>query len=236
MSVIQGIVAWLADAAHWAGNDGVPARLLEHLAYCAVGTLIATAIALPLGLWLGHTGRGGALAINISNVGRAIPTFGIMFLVYPLATSGLIPVLLALSLLAIPPILTNTYVALRAVDPEIRDAAEGMGMRGAQVLRRIELPLALPLIMAGIRTSAVQVVATATLAAYLGLGGFGRYIVDGLSTQVYPEVAAGALLVAVLAIVVEFALSRLQTAVTARGLRERAKVDALEAKTSAAPA
>ncbi len=236
MSVLQGIVAWFADPAHWSGADGVPMRLGEHITYCLLATVLATAIALPLGLILGHTGRGGSLAINVSNAGRAIPTFGIVILAFLVAGSGLLPITVALVLLAIPPILTNTYVAVRGIDHELRDAAEGMGMYGSQVLRQLEVPLAMPLIMAGIRTSAVQVVATATLAAFVSLGGLGRYIFDGLGQQVYAEVAAGAILVAVLALTVEYLLSKLQTAMTARGLRSGQRDDPMAPKTTATPA
>jgi len=236
MSVLQGIVAWFADPAHWSGADGVLMRLGEHIAYCLLATVLATAIALPLGLILGHTGRGGSLAINVSNAGRAIPTFGIVILAFLVAGSGLLPITVALVLLAIPPILTNTYVAVRGIDHELRDAAEGMGMYGSQVLRQLEVPLAMPLIMAGIRTSAVQVVATATLAAFVSLGGLGRYIFDGLGQQVYAEVAAGAILVAVLALTVEYLLSKLQTAMTARGLRSGQRDDPMAPKTTATPA
>ncbi len=236
MSVLQGIVAWFADPAHWSGADGVPMRLGEHIAYCLLATALATAIALPLGLILGHTGRGGSLAINVSNAGRAIPTFGIVILAFLVAGSGLLPITVALVLLAIPPILTNTYVAVRGIDHELRDAAEGMGMYGSQVLRQLEVPLAMPLIMAGIRTSAVQVVATATLAAFVSLGGLGRYIFDGLGQQVYAEVAAGAILVAVLALTVEYLLSKLQTAMTARGLRSGQRDDPMAPKSTATPA
>ena len=235
MNVFADIVAWFADPAHWAGPDGVPARVGEHLGYCLLATAIAIAIALPLGLVLGHTGRGGSLAINISNAGRAIPTFGIVILAFLVAGTGLLPVTVALVLLALPPILTNTYVGIRAVDPETRDAAEGLGMTGAQVLRQVEIPIATPLIMAGIRTSAVQVVATATLAAYVSLGGLGRYIFDGLGQQVYAEVAAGAILVAAVALLVEFVLSRVQVLLTAAALRHRTPTR-LDAEMGAAPA
>jgi osmoprotectant transport system permease protein len=236
MNVLGGILAWFADPAHWSGADGVPVRVAEHLGYCLLATAVATLIALPLGVILGHTGKGGSLAINVSNAGRAIPTFGIVLLAFLVAGAGLLPITVALVLLAVPPILTNTYVAVRGIDRELRDAAEGMGMYGWQVVRQLEVPMAMPLIMAGVRTSAVQVVATATLAAYVTLGGLGRYIFDGLGQRVYAEVAAGAILVAILALAVEFGLSKLQTAVTARGLRSTQRDDPLAAKATAAPA
>jgi osmoprotectant transport system permease protein len=164
------VLRWLAGES-WLGVDGVPTLVVQHLLYALVPTVVAMAIALPIGLWSGHTGRGGLLAINVANVGRAIPSFGLILLAFTLAGFGFVPVYVTLVALAIPPILTNTYVGVRQVDPEIRDAAAGMGLTGAQILRQVEVPMALPVIMAGVRTSAVQVVATATLAAVVGLGG-----------------------------------------------------------------
>ncbi|HEX3202418.1 MAG TPA: ABC transporter permease, partial [Actinomycetes bacterium] len=154
----------------------------------------------------------------------------IIILVFILAGFGIVPVLVALTALAVPPIVTNSYVGVRSVDPEVREAAEGMGMRGRQVLWRVELPVAMPLIMAGIRTSTVQVVATATLAAYVGLGGLGRYLIDGFSQRDLPQVVGGAILVAVLALLIELALGRLQTLVVSRGLAERGADAAVRAK------
>src|SRR5207248_10815153 len=161
---------------------------------------IGAAIAVPAGIALGHYGRFGALAINISNAGRAVPSFGILVIAFQVFGLCDLPIVLALTALAVPPMVTNSYVALREVDPDIRDAARGMGYRELAQVLRVELPLAVPLIMAGIRTSAVQVVATATLAALIAGGGLGRYIVDGLATQDFVKTAAGALLVAVLAL------------------------------------
>jgi osmoprotectant transport system permease protein len=218
VNVARGVLEWFADPANWQGVDGVPNRVLQHVWYSLIATVLAVAIALPIGLALGHTGRGGQIAINISNLGRAIPSFGIIILVFILAGIGFTPVLVTLVALALPPIVTNSYVGVRAVDPEVRDAAEGMGMTGWEVLRRVELPVALPLVMAGIRTSAVQVVATATLAAVISLGGLGRYIIDGLSQRNTPEVVAGAVLVAALSLLTEFALSALQRAVVSPGI------------------
>jgi osmoprotectant transport system permease protein len=221
MTVLRGVLEWFADPVHWQGADGIPTRLFEHLWYSLVATLGAIAIALPIGLVLGHTGRGGQLAINISNLGRAIPSFGIIILAFIVAGIGFLPVLVTLVALALPPIVTNTYVGMRAVDPEIREAAEGMGMTGWQVLRRVEMPMAQPLIMAGIRTSAVQVIATATLAAVISLGGFGRYIIDGLAQRNTPEVVAGAILVSALSLLAEYGLGALQRATVSKGLAGR---------------
>jgi osmoprotectant transport system permease protein len=219
VDVLGGLVEWFADPANWDGTDGVPNRVFQHVWYSVVATALALVIALPLGLTVGHTGRGGALAINLSNIGRSVPSFGIIILAFLLAGFGFTPALVALTALAIPPIVTNSYVGVRAVDPEVRDSAEGMGLTGWQVLRDVEVPVAMPLIMAGVRTSAVQVVSTATLAAFVGLGGLGRYIFDGLQTQNLPEVIAGAILVAGLALLTELGLSRVQKAVVPKGLQ-----------------
>ena len=230
MNFVNEVIAWLTDPAQWSGPDGIPVRTLQHLYYSLLATAIAAAIALPIGVLIGHTGRGAVFAVNLTNLGRAIPTLGIIILVFILAGFGIVPVLVALTALAVPPIVTNSYVGVRSVDPEVREAAEGMGMRGRQVLWRVELPVAMPLIMAGIRTSTVQVVATATLAAYVGLGGLGRYLIDGFSQRDLPEVVGGAILVAVLALLIELALGRLQTLVVSRGLAERGADAAVRAK------
>ncbi|HEY8556097.1 MAG TPA: ABC transporter permease [Actinomycetes bacterium] len=230
MNVVNEVIAWLTDPAQWSGPEGIPVRTLQHLGYSLLATAIAAAIALPIGVLIGHTGRGAVFAVNLTNLGRAIPTLGIIILVFILAGFGIVPVLVALTALAVPPIVTNSYVGVRSVDPEVREAAEGMGMRGRQVLWRVELPVAMPLIMAGIRTSTVQVVATATLAAYVGLGGLGRYLIDGFSQRDLPQVVGGAILVAVLALLIELALGRLQTLVVSRGLAERGADAAVRAK------
>lgn len=190
---------------------GVLARTLEHLQYTGLAVLLACLVALPIGLLLGHTGRGGALAVAVSNVGRAVPTLGVLVLlaISPLGQSTT-TVVLALALFGIPPLLTNTYVGMREVDPDAVQAAQGMGMGPWQVLRQVELPLAFPLVAAGFRTAVLQVVATATLAAAIGLGGLGRYLIDGLGSQDDVQVLAGAILVAVLALVIEVLLGGLQ--------------------------
>lgn len=216
MDVILPYLQWFGDPANWHGSSGIPSRVLEHLWFSALAMLIALAVAAPLGLLIGHTNRGGAFVINLGNLGRAVPTLGILVLALIIVGFGLVPILVALAALGIPPILVNTYTGVRSVDPEVRDAATGMGMTGTQVLLGVELPLALPLIMAGLRTSAVQIVATATLAAYVTLGGLGRFIFDGLFRQELSTVVGGAVLVAVLALVVEWALGRLQQAVVSK--------------------
>jgi osmoprotectant transport system permease protein len=230
MSVVNEVLAWLTDPAQWSGPDGIPVRTLQHLWYSLLATAIAAAIALPIGVFVGHTGRGGLLAVNTTNLGRAIPSLGIIILMFTLVGFGLVPVLVTLTALAIPPIVTNSYIGVRSVDPDVREAAEGMGMRGRQVLWQVELPVAMPLIMAGVRTSAVQVVATATLAAFVGLGGLGRYLIDGLSQRDLAQVVGGAVLVAALSLVTELALGRVQALVVSDGLAGRGADAAVRAK------
>ena len=212
---------YFTTAANWWGPEGFAHRVQEHVVMSGVSLLTAMAIALPIGLLLGHTGRGGPLAINLSNLGRAVPSFAIIVLMASIVGIGAKPAFIALVALAVPPMVTNTYTAIRGVDPEVREAAVGMGLTGGQVLRRVEVPMGLPLIMAGIRTSGVQVVATATLAALVGWGGLGRYIIDGLATRDFVEVFAGAILVAILSLIVELGLGMLQRAIVPTGLQAR---------------
>jgi osmoprotectant transport system permease protein len=205
MNAISGAYDWLTTGANWQGEKGVWHRLAEHLYFSGVALGVACLIALPLALWLGHIGKGGALAINVSNVGRAVPTLAVLVLLTltPLGRHGDVPTLIALVLFAVPPLLTNAYVGMREVDRSVVEAARGMGMSGRQVFARVELPLAYPLVMTGLRSAAVQVIATATLAAMAGEGGLGRIITAGFNLQDTPQVVAGAVLVAVLALLVE---------------------------------
>ena len=219
MGFLGKVVAWFGDPANWQGSDGIPTRLLEHVELSAEAVAIGAVIALPLGIVLGHYRRFGNAAINLSNVGRAVPSFAILVLAFQAFGLGNAPIIFALTALAIPPVLTNSYVALSEVDPDIKEAARGMGYRQLVQLLRVELPLAVPLLMAGIRTSAVQVVATATLGAEVAGGGLGRFIVDGYAQQIYTEVFAGAVLVALLALATELALSGLERLLVPRGIR-----------------
>ncbi|MEV8310636.1 ABC transporter permease [Streptomyces flavidovirens] len=205
MGAIGDAFTWLATGANWQGESGVWNRLAEHLYFSGVCLLLSCLIALPVALWLGHLGRGGALAVNLSNVGRAIPTLAVLILLTltPLGKQGDLPTVIALMLFAVPPLLTNAYIGMREVDRAVVEAARGMGMSGRQVFVRVELPLAYPLVMTGLRSAAVQVVATATLAAMAGEGGLGRIITAGFNTYNTPQVVAGALLVAALALLVE---------------------------------
>ena len=219
MSILTQVIQWFTDPAHWQGADGIPTRLLEHVELSAESVALGALIALPIGIGLGHFGVFGNLAIGVSNIGRAVPSFAILVIAFQAFGLGNTPILLALTALAIPPMVTNSYVALREVDPDVKDAARGMGYRRRAQLLRVELPLAVPLIMAGVRTSAVQVVATAALAALIAGGGFGRYIIDGLAQQDYAKEFAGALLVAVLALATEVSLWALEQALIPRGIR-----------------
>ncbi|MCA1218195.1 ABC transporter permease [Streptomyces sp. 8L] len=212
MSVLAKTWSWLAGADHWAGADGIGHRLVEHLWLTLVCLALSCAVALPVALVLGHLGKGGALAVNISNAGRAVPTFAVLVLLLltPIGAYGQWPTIIALVLFAIPPLLTNAYVGMRGVDPDVVAAARGMGMTGRQQLLRVEVPLALPLILTGVRIAAVQLVATATLAALVGGGGLGRIITAGFNLASTPQVVAGAILVAVLALLVEGAFALVQ--------------------------
>ncbi|WP_330234712.1 ABC transporter permease [Streptomyces sp. NBC_00566] len=205
MNVLGSTWDWLADPAHWAGDNGVWHRLLQHLVLTVVCLIVSCLIALPVALVLGHLGKGGALAVNISNVGRAVPTFAVLVLLLltPVGKWGEGPTVVALVLFAVPPLLTNAYVGMREVDRGVVQAARGMGMTGRQTMLRVEMPLALPMILNGVRIAAVQLVATATIAALAGGGGLGRIITAGFNLASTPQVVAGAILVAVFALLVE---------------------------------
>jgi osmoprotectant transport system permease protein len=208
--LFKNLGGWLTSGAQWSGSDGIVHRLAEHLQYSLLATLIAAAIGLPLGLLIGHTGKGAFLAINLASFGRALPTVGLVVLVFLAGGLSMVPVYVALVALAVPAIVTNTYAGMTAVDPDVKDAARGQGMRGHQVLFQVELPLALPLIMTGLRLALIQVVATATIAAYVSFGGLGRYVFDGLAQRDLVQVLGGAVLVAVVAVVLDLLLSTLQ--------------------------
>ncbi|MFG3024112.1 ABC transporter permease [Streptomyces sp. NPDC048254] len=223
MTTLADAWDWLTDSAHWAGDDGIGHRLLQHLVLTVVCLVISCAIALPVALVLGHLGKGGALAVNISNVGRAVPTFAVLVLLLltPIGRWGEGPTVVALVLFAVPPLLTNAYVGMREVDRSIVQAARGMGMTGRQMLFHVELPLSLPLVLNGVRIAAVQLVATATIAALAGGGGLGRIITAGFNLASTPQVVAGAILVAVFALLVEgvFEVAERLAPVWARGSR-----------------
>lgn len=201
MNVLNFVNAFFSDHAHWTGYDGIPTRVGEHVQYTLQALALAALIGLPIGLVTGHYGRGGNALSLIATAGRALPTFGLLVLMTLLLGFGLVNVMIPLVVLAVPPILVTTYEAMRSVDPSPVDAARGMGMHEAGILFRVELPVALPLILSGLRSAAIQIVSTATIAAYVSLGGLGRYIVDGLYQRNYEKVIGGATCVAVLALV-----------------------------------
>jgi osmoprotectant transport system permease protein len=229
MELLGEVLAWLTDPAQWTGRDAIPVRIGEHVLMSGISLLVGVAIALPLGLAIGHTRRWTGAVVAVTNVGRAVPSIGILGIAYtltlPLVAAldlrniGTPATVIALIVLAIPPIVVNTYIGIRDVEPDIVEAARGMGMSGRQVLRRVEVPIALPVILAGVRTSSIQVIATATLGAILSTGGLGRYIVDGFAQLDEPQMVGGALLVMLLVLVSEAGFAFAQRRAVSAGLR-----------------
>lgn len=215
MNLLGDAFVWLNDPLNWQGPAGIPFLTYEHLYISFFAVLIAAVVAVPTALALGHVGRGGGLTVVVSNVSRAIPTLALLTIFAATAIGfGNRATIIALAVFAVPPLLTNTYVGIREVDRDVVEAARGMGLSERSVLLRVELPLAVPLIAAGFRTAAVQVVATATLAALVGGGGLGRIITDGFGQQDRPQILAGGILVALLALLTEGVLALVQRAVT----------------------
>lgn len=212
-------VGWLFTGANWSGPEGILVRLAEHLGYTALTMLVAMAIALPLGAWIGHTGRGGFVVVALANALRALPTLGLLVLLFLMVGLGLLGPLIALVIIAVPPLLAGTYAGVRNVDPAVVDAARGMGMRGPEVLWKVELPNALPLVIGGIRSATLQVISTATVAAYVGVGGLGRFILDGLGQRDFGAMIGGSILVAALAVVADLVLGGLQRLLVSPGLQ-----------------
>lgn len=226
--MIAALVDWFADPAHWSGPDGIPARIGQHLLYSALTLFVAGFVGVAAGLRVGHTGRGRVGVAGLANALRALPTLGLLILaVLVLAprlagdSAFVVPALLALVVLAVPPVLTATYAGVAGVDPAARDAAVGMGMTSWQVLWQVEVPNALPLIFSGLRSATLQIVSTATVASYVSLGGLGRYLLDGQAVRDYPQMLAGALLVAVVALLIDAAFAIGQRSVVPRGLTGR---------------
>lgn len=204
MSVVNDTIDWFSDSAHWQGEDGVPHRLVQHLGYTGLTVVIAAAIAIPIGLWIGHTGRFRGLAVVSSGVLRALPTLGVLTYASLFTGIGIKAAIFTLVLLAIPPLLAGAYAGLESVDRQTIDAARAIGMTEWQVLSKVEVPLALTLIVGGLRSATLQVVATATVAAAIaGPGGLGRYLIDGLAVGDYPRMVAGSVVVIVLALVLD---------------------------------
>ena len=229
MDPVSQTIAFLSDPARWSGPGGIPARLVEHVAISAVSLLIAAAVALPLGVWIGHTGRLTTVAVNSANLWRALPSLAVIAIVLPITAPldpelgfKIYPTVIAMVVLAVPPILVNAYAGISGVDRDVLEAGRGQGMSERQVLRRVELPLAVPVVATGVRSAAIQVVATATLGAIFGFGGLGRYLVDGIaqiSRGGIGQILAGVLLVAGLVIVTDLVLAAAQRLLTPKGLR-----------------
>ncbi len=209
-NVFTDTFAWLADPLHWTGSAGIPARLAEHLQYTGLVMLVAAAIAVPVGLYVGHTGRGRVAIVALAGALRALPTLGLLTLFVLLAGIGLMPPIWALVILTVPPLLAGTYAGIASVDRNVVDAARAMGMTELQVLFRAELPNALTVMFGGFRTGVLQVIATVSVVAYINLGGLGRYLFDGLVLSDFPQMLGGSLLIAVLAIGVDLVLALIQ--------------------------
>lgn len=225
MNLFGDVVSWLTTAANWHGPNGVWTRLGEHVYLSAASLAIVCVVVLPIAMWFGHIGRGEALVLNVANVGRAVPTFALLS-VFSLTALGFgtRSVVLALVLFGIPPVMTSTFTGVRGVDPDVVEAARGTGMTGWQVLTRVELPLAMPLVMSGIRLAAVQIVATLTIASLVAGPGLGRLISQGIGTQDDAELVSGAILVLVLALLVEGILAWLERRLrSGHGRRLRAR-------------
>lgn len=231
--LMHDVIKFFTTSTNWSGPEAIPARVVQHIGLSATSLGIALLVAIPIGLYIGHFRRAEFLTVTVANLGRSIPSFAILSLVYSLmlgftATQklafGFTPTVVALTLLGIPPILTNTYVGVQTLDPDTLEAARGMGMSGRQILSRIEVPLAAPLIVAGTRTAAVQIVATATLSALIGGGGLGRFIIDGFARSDTPMAIAGAALVAVLAIFTEILFGAIERLITPRTRSGRRRI------------
>jgi len=242
MSLIEATIAWFTNPANWEGPDGIPARMVEQIAISGLSLLIAALIALPIGLYVGHTRRGATLAVNLANIGRALPSLAVIGIVLPITAAidpelgfKLYPLVIAMVVLAVPPILVNTYTGISGVEPELVEAARGLGHREGQILRRVEIPLGLPVILAGLRTGAVQIVATATLGAIFGLGGLGRFLVDGVAQQDVGQTMGGVILVAGLALAVDGLFALLQRVTTSPGIRAQGPVGGATPAAASAP-
>lgn len=243
----NSVIGWLLARSNWvdtSSQTGILTQTVRHLEYSAIGLAIGAAIAIPLGLYIGHTGKAAKL-ITVANGLRSLPSFGILILVYVVLAPAfhgpgnlvfLLPTEVILVLLAVPPMLANTAAGIQQIDPSIRDAARGMGMTESQVLWQAEVPNAAPLMFAGFRSASLQVIATATIAAYMGLGGLGRFIFDGLAISDSSQLLAGATLVAVLSIVVDLLLGVIQRYATSRGVSGRFETESKSRSRPAAPA
>ncbi|MDH6237200.1 ABC transporter permease subunit [Cryobacterium sp. CG_9.6] len=218
MNFFVDALAWLFDPANYVGSNAIGIRLLEHLWFTFVTLVFASAIAIPLGFLIGHTGRGRGLAVGTSGAFRAIPTLGLLTLVALSVGIGLTAPYVALTVLAIPPILAGAYTGFQAIDRATIDAARAVGMSEWQIVRKVELPLGLPLLIGGLRSAALQIVATATLAAYVANFGLGRFLFTGLKNLDYAQMLGGSILVILLALALEGFFTVLQKLVVPRGV------------------
>ncbi|HYZ10164.1 MAG TPA: ABC transporter permease [Pseudonocardiaceae bacterium] len=217
--MLLDVVGWFADAGNWAGSDGMLLRLGEHLWITLRVVLVACLVAVPLGLAVGHTGCGGVGLVGLANAMRALPTLGLVTFLFLLYPSGELSTLIALVVLAVPPVLAGTYAGVQSIEPQVLDAARGMGMTGLQRLVQAELPGSLPLLVGGVRSAVLQVVATTVVAAYVGVGGLGDPLLVGLAIRDYTQVVAVAILTAALAVMLDLLLAAVQRMVVPRGLR-----------------
>ncbi|OKL53045.1 glycine/betaine ABC transporter permease [Bowdeniella nasicola] len=216
MSILSDTWQWFTDPANWTGSTGVPIRLAEHLGYTALAVGLAAIIAVPLGLYIGHTSRGRNIAVLLTGALRAIPTLGLLTFLVLLLGIGLIPPIVALAILCIPPLLAGIYSSIESVSRAVIDASRAQGMTESQILTQVELPLASPLIVGGLRSAVLQVIATATVAAFVPLGGLGRYIIDGLAVRDLPRVLAGSIIVVALAFIIDLLFAGLQAYATSQ--------------------
>jgi osmoprotectant transport system permease protein len=240
MNLIQQAYVWLNDPLNWTNPDGIYDRTVTHLYYSAFAVLLGIVVAWPIGIWLGHLRKGGAFVVAVANITRGIPTVSLLT-IFPLTFigEGTLPIVLALAIFAVPPLLANAYLGMREVDPDVRDAARGMGLSGWQIITGVELPLAVPYLAAGLRTAAVQVVATATLATLVGGGGLGAIISLGFGLGIAAgggQVIAGAALVIILCLFIEGLLGLVQWAVTPRAMRRSGRRPPSSAADAALPA
>jgi osmoprotectant transport system permease protein len=232
MTDIVAAFGWIFDPANWGGPSGIPARLGEHIVYSLLTLLLAAAIALPIGFAIGHSGRFRGLAVGVSGALRALPTLGLVIYLALITTNlTIVPPLIALTILAIPPVLAGAYSGLESVDRAPIDAAKAIGMTGWQVFTKVELPLALPLVIGGIRSGALQVIATWTVAAILPVGGLGRFLIDGIAVQNYPEMLGGSIIVIALALVSDGLFALTQRLVVPRGVIAGRVRDSAEGET-----
>jgi osmoprotectant transport system permease protein len=221
VNIFEAVARWFSEPAQWTGPGSIPARLAEHLGYTALTLVIATVVALPIGMYVGHTGKGRIAVVSVSSALRALPTLGVLTLFVILMGLGLMPPIWALVILTIPPLLAGAYSGIAAVDRTLVDAARALGMTEWQVLAKVELPNALPVLLGGVRAAVLQVIATVAVVAYIDLGGLGRFLIDGLAVSDPVRMFGGAILIALLALAVDGILAVVQKFVVSPGLVDR---------------